>query len=243
MLRQGWTLLWVDPTLPSLIRNTLRLAVESTAIALFLGLPLAYWLATGSSRVCRSGRILANAGIGLPPVGVGVYVLLLLGFNAWSGPWLEQPWNGMVLVQTIIGLPIVVALATAAILRLPDGLIEQARAFGAGGWRLFAFTLREARVGILTAVIVALGSAIGEVGAVTVLVDPSNSQATLAMRILNDESQGAFLTTAPQVEHSIVILAMLLVLGVVLTIVQQSRGTWRRPPIARSLLGPPRSES
>jgi tungstate transport system permease protein len=244
MIEQGWRLLWSDPTLPSLIRNTLRLAFETTAIALVLGLPLAYSLATGSSRARRAGRTLANAGVGLPPVGVGVYVLLLLGFNSRSGPWLEHPWNGMVLVQTIIAVPIVVALATAAILRLPGGLVEQAQAFGAGGRRLFVFTLREARVGIIAAIVVALGSAIGEVGAVTVLVDPSNPNATLAMRVLNDESQGAFSTTAHQVEHSMVILAMLLALGLVLTIVQQSGGMrGRRPSGRRPLLEPTGGET
>lgn len=226
MLEQGWRLLWVDPTLPSLIRNTLRLAVGSTAIAVCLGLPLAYWLAAGSSRVRGAGRTLANAGIGLPPVGVGVYVFLLLGTAPWFVRW--GPMGQMIFVQTIIGLPIVVALATAAILRLPEGQIEQARAFGAGGWRLFAHVLREARVGIVTAVIVALGSAIGEVGAVTVLVDPVNPEATLAMRILNDESRGGFVSTAYQVEHAIVIVAMLLLLGLTLTVVQRSQGGWRR---------------
>jgi tungstate transport system permease protein len=227
MIEQGWRLIWVDPTTPSLIENTLRLALWSTGIGLLLGLPLAFWLATGSSRVRRAGRTLANSGIGLPPVGIGVYVFLLVGHFPLESFW-RVGMHAMVFVQTIITVPIVVALATGAILRLPAGLVEQARAFGAGRWRLFAFVLREARVGILAAVIVALGSAIGEVGAVTVLVDPSNPEATLAMRILGDEAAGhpqdAFAGVAYQVEHAMVILAMLLVLGLVLTVIQQAQG-------------------
>ncbi len=217
--------------LPRLIRNTIQLAFESTVIALALGLPIACWLAIGSGRLQRAGRIVANAGIGLPPVGVGVYVFLLIGGFPFGRFW-SVGMHLMVFVQSIIAIPIVVALAMAAMLRLPVGLLAQARAYGASMPRLFVFALREARLGILTAVIVALGSAIGEVGAMTVLVDPSNPEATLAMRILNDESAGhpqsdPFTSTAFQVEHSMVILAMLLLLGAILTVAQQAHGRRR----------------
>ena len=36
------------------------------------------------------------------------------------------------LAQALLALPIVVALTAAAITQLPDGLLDQARAFGAG---------------------------------------------------------------------------------------------------------------
>ncbi len=237
MLRQGGWLLGHDPTLPRLITNTLHLAIESTLIALVIGLPISYWLAMRTNPLTRAGRTIANACLGLPPVGVGIYVLLLLFSHPpplGTAHWFSDSMHDMVFVQTILAIPIMIALPSAAILRLPPGLIEQARGFGAKRLRLFAFTLREAKLGILTALIVSMGSAIGEVGATTVLVDPSNPDATLAMRILNDSSMGATPTGTPldisyRVEHSLAILGMLLCLGAVLTIAQRWRGSpWRR---------------
>jgi tungstate transport system permease protein len=186
----------------------------------------------------RAGRIAANAGLGLPPVGVGVYAFLLLpGSAPWGGQWIGS-WNAIILVQTVLGLPIVVALCATAILRLAPGLVEQARAFGASGWRLALFALREAKVGVLAAVILAMASAIGEVGAITIVSSNAGASptATLAVAVLNDGSRGSGVSrtdfVAFSVEHTIVILAMLLVLGGLLTVLQQWSGRVPRRMIA-----------
>jgi tungstate transport system permease protein len=240
MLRQGFGLLGHDPALDDLIANTLRLAIESTAIALLLGLPLAYWLSARATRARGIGRTIANAGLGLPPVGVGVYAFLLLpGTAPWGGYWLGT-WNAVILVQTVLALPIVVALCATAFLRLPAGLIDQARAFGASGWRLALFVVREAKVGVISAVILSMASAIGEVGAITIVSSNAavSPTVTLAVSVLNDQARGGGVNrtdyVAFSVEHAIVMLAMLLVLGGLLTIVQQ----WGTRPRRRlALLG------
>jgi len=229
MLVEGVRLLPHDPYLGELIVRTLRLAAESTLVALILGLPLACAVGVGRSRRSGWGLMLANAGLGLPPVAVGVYFFLLLsGYGTpWGGAWLNT-MNGMVLGQTVLALPIVVAIAAVAIRGLPDGLIDQARAFGASGWRLGLFALREARVGVLTAVILAFGSAIAEVGAVTLIGGNSeNSTSTLASQVITDVEGAGGIPAA--VEHVIVLMAMTLALGVAFTIAQHwGTGTSRR---------------
>jgi tungstate transport system permease protein len=230
MLLQGVRLLHHDPFLGVLTLNTLRLAFEATPIAMIIGLPLACAIGLGRSGGSRTAMILANAGLGLPPVAVGVYVFLLIPGTAtapWGGYWLNT-MNGMVLGQTILALPIVVALSAIAIRSLPEGLVEQARAFGASGWRLGLFTLREAKLGVITAVIVALGSAIGEVGAVTLIGGNSETTtATLASQMLNDVVGANGVPGA--VEHGIVLLSLMLVLGAALTIAQYTSKRSRRP--------------
>jgi tungstate transport system permease protein len=71
--------------------------------------------------------------------------------------------------QSILALPYIVALSAAAVQGLPPGLVGQARRLGAARWQLAVLALREARIGVLAAVIAALGTALSEVAAVSIL--------------------------------------------------------------------------
>ena len=77
--------------------------------------------------------------------------------------------NAVILAQTLLALPVVVALTVAAVQAVPAGLLEQARALGARRPRLARLALREARIGVLAALIAALGTAMASVGAVLVV--------------------------------------------------------------------------
>ncbi len=227
-LLEGLRELGHDPQLGRLTAVTIRLAVESTAIALLFGLPLACVLGLGSSRTSRGAMLVANAGLGLPAVAVGVYARLLLTSPSlrppWGGAWLNSI-NGMVLCQTVIALPIVIALGAVSIRGVPDGLLDQARAFGASTVRQSLLAMREARLGIATAVIVALGSAVGEVGAITLVIGSAGPNQTLATQVIQDNFQS---DRAREVEHALVLLAMLGVLGLALVAVRHADPLVRR---------------
>jgi ABC-type tungstate transport system substrate-binding protein len=229
VLRQAFGLIGSDgPALRVLIANTLQMAFWSTFLAFVFGMPVAYWIASRDSLARRIGRTLANVGLGLPPVGVGVYWLLLAPpYPPYIG---DLTYGRAATVQAVISFPIIVALGATALSGLPGGLVDQARAFGASGWRLAVFRLREAKVGVVAAVIVATGAAIGEVGAITIIffgggISPGG---TLATQMLYDSATYIGGPDAYLVEHAIVMVAMLLALGLLLTIVQQSGGrSWR----------------
>ena len=79
--------------------------------------------------------------------------------------------------------------------------------------------LREARVGVLVAVIAALGSAVAEVGAVVIVGGNIRDQTnTLASQVLLDLSAG---DPAGATADVLVLLAIVAALGGVLTVVQQ----------------------
>lgn len=200
--------------------RTVQLAVISTAIALVLGLPLAVWLGNRSTRVRRLGLVVANAGLGLPPVVLGVFLGLLLlpfgplGFLDWT-----YTFEAMVAAQTLLALPLVVALGAAAVAGLPEGLLEQARAFGASPWRRGVLALREARVGVIAAVIAAFGSALAEVGAIVIVGgNIEGGTDTLGSAILIDLSAA---DPAGATAQAIVLAALVLLAGGAFTLVQQ----------------------
>jgi len=247
-IREAFRLLRYDPQLHPLIGRTLHLALESTVIALAIGLLPAYLIGSRHARWARWAHTLANAGLGLPPVAVGVLLIPMLpGQTPWGGNWVGT-MNGMIYAQTLLALPIIVALGATAIRGLPEGLIDQARACGASGWRLAALAFREARIGVLTAVIYALGAAIAEVGAVTVIGGNNlNVTTTLSSEILNDIQGHGFTAfygdgLPPSLEHAMVVLVLLLILASILTTVQQwgklRRRRQRRRQAHAALPGP-----
>jgi tungstate transport system permease protein len=207
--------------IPQLIWVTLRVAIVSTAIATAIGLPIGLALGLGRFRGRRTLQLLANASLALPSVVVGVAVLLLIlpegAFGSFRWAFTLQ---GVYVAQTILALPFIVALTPAAIQGLPPGLLAQARSLGAGRVQLAALALREAKIGVIAAVIAALGAAISEVGAVVIVGgNVEGYDQTLGSALL---AQFNFYGNYPyMIAIGIVLLAMILVLIGALTLLQQ----------------------
>jgi tungstate transport system permease protein len=207
-----------------LVWTTLHVALFSTAIALLIGLPIALTLGLrggGGGGRRTVGWVLAfgNAGLGLPPVVVGVVLTLLLFPEGPLGPLrLLFTLKAVILAQTILALPVVVALASAALRSLPRGLFDQARALGAHTGQLWLLALREARIGVMAAVIAALGSALSEVGAV-ILVGGNiqGDTQTLASAALQAVSAGHF---GQAMAIGMILMGMILLLAGALTVAQ-----------------------
>ena len=200
---------------------TIRIAVVSTAIALVIGLPIGLVIGLGRFRGRRALHILANASLALPPIIVGLGVLLLLLPNgAFGSLHFAYTVKAVYIAQTILALPYIVALTPAAIQGLPPELLAQARAFGAGRTQLSLLALREAKIGVLAAVIAAFGAALSEVGAVVIVGgNIQNYDQTLASAILsqiNDYSNYPY-----AVGIGLVLSALILLLIAVLTVLQQ----------------------
>jgi tungstate transport system permease protein len=126
--------------------------------------------------------------------------------------------KGVIIAQTVLALPVIVALTAAAVRSLPSGLLAQARALGAGTPQVWILALREARIGVLAATIAALGSALSEVGAV-VLVGGNieGSTQTLASAALEQVDAGHY---AEGMAIGMILLGLILILIGALTAIQ-----------------------
>src|ERR1700754_1566050 len=205
-----WSTLW----------RTLWLALTSTLLALGFGVPLGVWLGEARTRGRRAGLVIANAGLGLPPVVLGVYVALAfypaspLGFLE-----LSDTLTAAIVGQALLAWPIVVALTASAVGGLPAGLLEQAQAFGASRGRRWVLAVREARVGVFAALIAATLSALAEIGAIVIVGgNVRNSTNTLASTIMLDLRAG---DPAAATANVILLLGLVLIVGALLTVVQQ----------------------
>jgi len=157
-----------DPAVLEIVWLSLFVSGLALAISTVTGVPAGAALGLWSRiRVRGLITVLLYTGMGLPPVVVGLAVYLLL---SRSGPlgflgWLFTP-SAMVFAQIVIALPVVAGLTMIAVQSVEPGVRLQVRALGATRWQELVAVLREARVGVMAAVVAAFGSIISEVGAV-----------------------------------------------------------------------------
>ncbi|MDH5567490.1 MAG: ABC transporter permease, partial [Myxococcales bacterium] len=138
--------------------RTLAICGAALLVSLALGLPLGIAL----GRRHFGGRValvsLVNSGMGAPPVVVGLVVALLLWRHGPLGVLhLMYTPVAMVVAQIVIALPLVVGITLAAVGALDEDWELQVRTLGLPPrWRLWLL-LREIRLGLLAAVIAAMG--------------------------------------------------------------------------------------
>ncbi len=160
----------LDRELLSIILLSLNVSGTALIIATFLGLPLGIFIAL--KRLPGRGFLISilNTFMGLPPVVVGLFLYLLL---SRSGPLgfmglLYTP-SAMVIAQTIIALPIVASLCHSAVISV-DPVIRQASVtLGGTSFQAALAVTKEARYGIMSAVIAGFGRAMAEVGAILIV--------------------------------------------------------------------------
>jgi len=176
------------------------LSIEVSALALLIsgviGIPAGAWLGLASFRGRSLVRASVNAGMGLPPVLVGLVVYLLL---SKSGPlasldWLFTP-SAMVLSQVLLCLPLVIGITAAAVAAISPELTLQLRSLGASAWQIRAALVREARPGILLALTAAFGRSTSEVGAVLMVGGNIEGHTrVLTTAVVLETGQGHFAT-------------------------------------------------
>ena len=197
--------------LSEIIFRTLLVSGVATFLALLLGIPLGYVLA----RSRFPGRTLVlgalNTGMGMPPIVVGLVVWLLL---VRSGPLGElnliyTKW-AMMLAQFLIATPLIAGVTAAAIQSLPTEIPDLLKVLGASRIRRLWLLCREARLGLLAAIMAAFGAVVSEVGAsMTVGGNLRGETRVLTTAIVTVTSRGE---TGPALALGLVLLLLAFVL-------------------------------
>lgn len=154
---------------------TLRLAAVVTALLLFIGTPLAWWLSRSRSRLAPVVEAVTALPLVLPPTVLGFYLLLAFNPEAplgafWvslTGQTLTFSFAGLVLASVLYSLPFTVQPLQAAFTALGRAPMEAAASLGAGPLDAFLtvavpMTLR----GYLTAAVLTFAHTLGEFGVV-----------------------------------------------------------------------------
>lgn len=201
--------------------RTLWVCGSALVIALVVGIPVGIVL--GSRRFTGRSLFISsiNAGMGAPPVVVGLVCAILFWRNGALGSFeLMYSQTAMILAQTLIALPLVIGITLAAVGALDEEWDLQVRTLGIGrGWRIWLL-LREIRMGLLAAVIAALGGILSEVGAVQMVGgNLAGETRVLTTAIMMHTSMGEFETA---MGLAAVLIGLTLLLAGLLTAIQQS---------------------
>ena len=160
----------LDPELLKIIFLSLKVSGFALIISTVIGLSLSTLLSF--KKIPLRGIIISlmNTFMGLPPVVVGLFVYLIL---SRSGPLgfmglLYTP-SAMVTAQTILAFPIVASLCHSAIISVDPIIRQSAMTLGATPLQMTVTIMREARYGIMSGIIAALGRVMAEVGAILIV--------------------------------------------------------------------------
>ena len=168
----AWSALSSEAALDAL-RLSLITSVSATALALALGVPLAWVQATVDYRGKRFVRALTTLPMVLPPVVGGVALLLAFGRRGLVGDELDRagvhlPFStaGAVVAEAFVAMPFLVLTLEAAFRSADQRLTEAARTLGASRWTTFRrVTLPLVRPSLIAGTVLCWARALGEFGA------------------------------------------------------------------------------
>lgn len=160
----------LDPELLGIVGLSLRVSLSASLIGLAIGAPFGAWLAISRFPGRQVIIVLTNALLGLPPVvvGLGLYLLLSRSGPLGSAGLLFTP-TAMVIAQTLLATPIVVALVHRPASLLWAEYADLARTDGLSNLRSIGLLFALGRASLLTAFLAAFGRAIAEVGAIIIV--------------------------------------------------------------------------
>lgn len=154
---------------------TLRLATCTTLILFFLGLPLAYWLATTRFR----GRFLIEAVVALPiilpPTVIGFYILWATGprspigkaYESITGSLLPFSFAGILFASVLFNIPFAVRPFASSFAAVNRRLVEASWCLGVSRFQTFLrIVFPMSWTGILTGLVLTFAHTVGEFGVV-----------------------------------------------------------------------------
>ncbi|GJL89421.1 MAG: ABC transporter permease [Minwuia thermotolerans] len=156
-----------DAALWEIVSLSLRVSLTAVALACLIGLPLGALLAIARFPGRGALIVATNSLMGLPPVLAGLLVYLLLSRAGPLGP-LELLYTptAMIIAQTVLVTPIIVALSRQVIADMHQEYDEQLRSMGITTTGAVLTLLYDARLSLLTVALAGFGRAAAEVGAV-----------------------------------------------------------------------------
>jgi molybdate transport system permease protein len=214
----------VTDALPGIVALTLGVGAAATFAMLPPAVALGFWLARRDFRGKALVQALVAVPMVLPPVAVGLALLILLGRNGplaffWNafGVDLVFSWWAAAIAAAVVGFPLLTRACEQAFSEVDVRFEQVARSLGLGPLRSFvAVTLPLAKRGVLYGTLLGFTRALGEFGATALVagIIPGRTE-TLALgiyaRVQTGDMRGALALCAAS--FAIALAAMLVAEG------------------------------
>lgn len=158
-------LLAFDSELYEIVEVSLRVSFFSTLFAAVIGVPLGFLIAFNQFWGKRFVLTCLNTLLALPTVVIGLLVYSFISRRGIFGSLeLLYTQKAIVIGQLILIVPVITSLTIAAISRIDQRYRNSALTLGANTVQVAWVICREARFGIIAAIVAAFGRVIAEVG-------------------------------------------------------------------------------
>lgn len=196
----------------SIIIVSLQVSLTAVGLSTLFSLPIALFIGFTEFPGKRIVTAVINTGMGFPSVVVGLVVLLLLSNSGPLGVLdLAFTPQAMIASQFVLATPVIMSVSLSAVESVEQSVRDAAFAMGGTDVDVGLVVIKEARYGIITAVLAGFGRAISEVGSILIVggnivfSDGQSYTRTLTTAITVEARQGRY-------EVGLVLGAILLVL-------------------------------
>lgn len=214
----GWTYV------VSIIVVSLYVSVTAVGLSTLVSLPIALLIGFTDFRGKGAVTAVVNTGMGFPSVVVGLIVLMALSNSGPLGDLdLAFTPQAMIASQFVLATPVIMSVSLSAVEAVGQPVRDAAYAMGGTKVDVGLVVVKEARYGIVTAILAGFGRAISEVGSILIVggnivfSDGQSYTRTLTTAITVEARQGRY-------EVGLVLGAILLAL----VLVVNGLGSWLR---------------
>ena len=209
-----------DAELINILSVTAKMSLQSSIIALLIGLPIGIWL--GACRFPgRNALLVVNRTLqGMPPVVCGLLFYMLF---SCVGPYrhlkLLFTVKIMIMAQIVLITPIVISAMETYVDRVAPSVRETAKGLGLSGIKTFFLLCNECVYPIISAYLLAFARSIAEVGAVS-MVGGAISWKTNVMTtaIMQYTNRGNF---SLGIALGMILLTVSLIVNIVISVLQR----------------------
>lgn len=201
----------------SIIYVSLYVSVIAVTLSTVFSIPVAIVMGFTDFPGKQFVKSVINTGMGFPSVVVGLLVLFTVSNQGPLGPLdLVFTKEAMIMSQFVLATPPITAISLAAITGVRENVRDAAHVLGGTRLDVALVVLKEARYGIVTAILAGFGRAISEVGSVLIVggnitsAEGISKTRTLTTAIQLEARQG-------QYETAMVLGAVLVVLVLTVT--------------------------
>ena len=209
-----------DAELLNILSVTARMSLQSSLIALLLGVPLGIWL--GACKFPGRGALVVvnRTLMGMPPVVCGLlFYMLFSGVGPLRHMKLLFTVEIMIMAQVVLITPIVVSNMETYVAGIAPAVRETAKGLGLGSCKTFALLCGECVYQIFSAYLLAFARSIAEVGAVSMvggaIAWKTNVMTTAIMQYTN---RGNF---SLGIALGMILLALSLMVNIVISLLQR----------------------
>jgi len=212
---EDWSAIWL----------TFKLASVTTVLLLFVGTPIAWWLARTRSWWKGPASAVVALPLVLPPTVLGFYLLLAMGpegpigrFTQWAGiGLLPFTFAGLVIASVFYSLPFVVQPLQQAFEAVGERPLEAAATLRASPLdAFFTVALPLARRGFLTAGVLGFAHTVGEFGVVLMIGGNIPGQTRVVSTQIYGHVEALEYTQAHWLAGSMVLFSFAVLLGLAL---------------------------